>query len=189
MVCLGVVTLVCALGVIVSVKPIHSALWLIAALLSVAGHFGLLQAPFLAVLQILVYAGAIMVLVIFVIMLLGPAADSREEPAGLLKLCSALVVGAMFGLFALGAERMAASERIDAEITAPVADVASFGRELFVDYLFVFNLSGVLLMAAIIGAVLIAREQRRPLPKGRGLRATRSADEARQLESVEMCGE
>ena len=94
----GFLTLLSAAGVIFARKPLNSALCLVATLFLVAVHFALLGSDMLAVLQVLVYAGAIMVLVIFVIMLLGTAAEVAEAPSRGLHYASALVGGVFFFL-------------------------------------------------------------------------------------------
>jgi NADH-quinone oxidoreductase subunit J len=139
-------------------NPIRSALGLLGTILGITGMYLLLTAEFLAAIQVLVYAGAVVVLFIFVIMLLGPSATSPADARSAI----ARYVGA--GVFA-GASIAALSVllRPSAGTTAlPGAPrgfgtIESLGRELFTDGVVPFELSGALLVVAVVGAVAIAR--------------------------------
>jgi len=144
-------------------NPVASALWLVVTMFQIAALFVLLDAQFLAVLQVLVYAGAIMVLFLFVIMLLnlgrGGASDIRG-PAGLA--VATLLAGALgLQLFIVartapagtpGASQMALAEQAEGM-------VGVVARPLFTTYLVPFEITSVLLLVAIVGAVVLAKRQ------------------------------
>jgi len=143
-----------ALGVILQRNPIHSAFSLIVTLCSLSAIYGLLGSPFIAVLQIIVYAGAIMVLFLFVLMLLNVR---REEPsggraAGAAAIVLALVLAAQLCTALAGAG------------TAPAAgfdaSTPSFARVLFgARFVYVFEATSILIVAALVGAVLVAKKE------------------------------
>lgn len=149
--------------------PIHSAIALVACFFFVAATYALLSAHLLAVLQVLVYAGAIMVLFIFVIMLLNLQQDeSRELPKiGLFKVVSALAVlstGAALVLAFVGEDLLAPIQgQLVAEVPAPetYGTLESVGKLLFNKYLLPFELTSVLLLVAIVGSVIIAKRDPR----------------------------
>ncbi len=154
-----------ALGVVVARNPVHSALMLVMTLFGVAVIFIELQANFLAAVQVIVYAGAIVVLFLFVIMLLG--VDKQEnletEPLwGQRPVAVALVVLALAGVLALGIE---AHWAVGAHAVAGArnqngGDVAALGRSVFTTYLFPFEVTSALLVIAVVGAVVLSRKPR-----------------------------
>ena len=148
--------------------PIHSAIALVACFFFLAGTYALLQAHLLAVLQIMVYAGAIMVLFVFVIMLLNLAPERQEKlPIGPMKVfAAALVVSTGFVLVtAFAADDFIAP--ISTQLVATLSEPATFGslesigRLLFNRYLLPFELTSILLLVAIVGAVIIAKRDPR----------------------------
>lgn len=180
----GLLTLVSACGVVASKKSLHSALCLVATLFFVAVHFALLGAEFIAALQILIYAGAIMILVCFVIMLLGLKVDADRESPGVPAVFAAIFVALLFGMltFVVGGENfetdfskpiVASSTIVRGEKVVKEDGAAEVGKVMLIKYLVPFELSALLLLAAIIGAVTLTYEPLRPLRKGRGLQAMR----------------
>jgi len=171
----GILTVITASGVILARSALNSALWLVVTLFLVAVHFALLGADFIAATQVLVYAGAIMVLVVFVIMLIGIDPIPRRRLFSLGNTISALVTGGFVGTLVYVAES-GFSFPVSLANTEGVADLgstASVGKRLFENYLFGFEIASLLLLAAIIGAVVIAKEPKRPFKAGRGLKAVR----------------
>ena len=147
-------------------NPIHSVLFLIASFGALSGLYVLLDAPFVAVIQIIVYAGAIMVLFLFVVMLLNApheetAYDERVHPllrSGPMRFGAILAVGLVAELvWALtkGSESGPFG-------SASTPDVAPIGVSLFTDYAFAFEVTSVLIVIAMVGAVVLAR-RREPL--------------------------
>ena len=145
-------TVASALVVVGQRNPIYSAFGLIVTLCSLSAIFGLLGSPFIAVLQVVVYAGAIMVLFLFVLMLLGVKAEDRDS-GGTLKavaLALALALAAEMGVVLLRADLPPASS-LDAS-TRAVAHV------LFsAPYLYVFEATSILILAALVGSIVLAR--------------------------------
>ncbi|MBW9063012.1 NADH-quinone oxidoreductase subunit J [Rhizobium herbae] len=153
------VSVITALTVVLARNPVHSALALMACFLHISAIFVLLEAPLLAVIQIFVYVGAIMVLFLFVIMMI----DMRE--AVLQRFLPGGNLPALALLCLLGIEMLVLvlwSDRISA--TAPVAtrdgdDVRQLGTTLFADYLLPFEVASVILLAALVGAIVLARKE------------------------------
>jgi NADH-quinone oxidoreductase subunit J len=154
-----------AIGVVVARNPVHSALMLVMTLFGVAVIFVELEANFLAAVQVIVYAGAIVVLFLFVIMLLG--VDKREnlekDPLrGQRPLAAVLVLLALAGVLGLGFE---AHWSVGAHSVAGVrgpsgGDVAALGKSVFTTYLFPFEVTSALLVIAVVGAVVLSRAPR-----------------------------
>jgi NADH-quinone oxidoreductase subunit J len=152
-----------ALGVILNPNPVHAALSLVATLFGVAVLFVAQEANFLAAVQVIVYAGAIVVLFLFVIMLLGVdrAEDLSIEPLVGQRVAAGVVGIGIFTLPVLalestGFEATGLRSATDA-LAAGGGDLKALGRSLFTDYLYAFELTSVLLVIAVIGAVLLAR--------------------------------
>jgi NADH-quinone oxidoreductase subunit J len=156
-----------AIGVIVSSNSVHAALSLVATLFGVAVLFIAQDANFLAAVQVIVYAGAIVVLFLFVIMLLGvdrtedlsvePLVGQRVAAAivGLGILGLSVVALASTGFEATGAPSGAGSVSLAAEAGTP--NVNQLGESLFTTYLFAFEITSVLLVIAVVGAVVLSR--------------------------------
>ena len=146
-----------ALGLIVKKNPIHGALFLVVNLGAVAVLYLTLGAEFLAAAQVIVYAGAIMVLFVFAIMVLIPGKEETgPDPRWRARLV-ALPVGALLfvQLVVIVAARRPGTPRTAGATGA--GSVEAIGRLLFTDYLFPFELTSVLLLAAMVGVLLLAR--------------------------------
>ncbi len=167
----GVMTLTSAAGVVLARSPLNSALWLVVTFFLVAAHYAILQADFLAAVQVLVYAGAIMVLVIFVIMLLGQEARTREKWRISTLVLGALTAGGAFAMLNHGI--MKGLPPINRAQTPIDGSAAAIGDHLFTTFLFPFELTSLLLLGSIIGAVVLGAESKRGLMAGRGLSSTR----------------
>jgi NADH-quinone oxidoreductase subunit J len=161
----GVIAMGSALLCITRKNPVASALWLVVTLFAVAALFVLLDAQFIAVLQILVYAGAIMVLFLFVIMLLNlgrPGPTDIRGPAGLLT--AAVLAGALLLLLRpLSESPLPSSIQLPAGTLGALQQqqgiVGSVANPLFGSYLIPFEIASVLLLAAIVGAVVLAKRK------------------------------
>ena len=177
-----------AIGVVVLNQAVHAALGLVLTLFGVAVHFVAMEAHFLAVVQVIVYAGAIVVLIMFVIMLLGVdrTEDLRVEPlpiqrplAGILGVASvALLVAAIFA--ARDSGPLQTGVGLDVEVREPAgaaatvtpdANVKQLSRNLFGDQVFAFELTGVLLVVAVAGTVVMTRRERKPSLRSPATRA------------------
>jgi NADH-quinone oxidoreductase subunit J len=151
-----------AVGVVTSRNPVHAALSLVATLFGVAVLFIEQQANFLAAVQIIVYAGAIVVLFLFVIMFLG--VDRREnlgsEPLkGQRPLALVLIAVAVAGIVALGidAHWVTGAHTVTFPTHGSRGDVGQIGKSVFTTYLFAFEATAALLVIAVVGAVVLAR--------------------------------
>lgn len=167
---LAAVAVVSALGVVTFRNPVYSMLSLILNLLSLAFFFLLLEAIFVATIQVLIYAGAVMVLFLFVVTMLAPDAESTEgrdrlrwqwgAGAGLgVILAGSLIYAALSGTLARDARVQGASGL--AEQTAAQGNTQTFGLALFHGYSFPFEVTGVLLVIAVLGAVVLGRRMHR----------------------------
>jgi NADH-quinone oxidoreductase subunit J len=157
-----------AIGVVIQKSPVGSLLFMVMSLASMAGIFVLLEAHFLAAIQILVYAGAIMVLFLFVIMLLNIGHDYRRDMhTGLWAVLAFMASGALAGLLA---QRLRGAtdapiyagfpgpEALDAAI-AEQGIIGVIARPLFTDYVVAFELTGILLLVALVGALVLAKRK------------------------------
>jgi NADH-quinone oxidoreductase subunit J len=155
---LAVLAIASALGMILTKNTVNSALLLVLNLLSVAGVYLLLQAQFLALIQVLVYAGAIMVLFLFVIMLLNLDDEESFFEKIRVKYIIAFLLGVViFGqiLYSLGGVADFLPE-ISEEMQY-VGTVEALGDVLYTDFLFAFEMTAILLTAAVVGAIMIAQ--------------------------------
>lgn len=137
-----------------------AALFLVLNFASLAGLYLLLNAQFIAVAQVIVYAGAIMVLFLFVIMLLRPQKESIIGKNPVVKIM-AIVVAALVFIQIVYVIFFSASDKISGEVAASVkaGTIESIGRELFTNYIIPFEAAGFLLLAATIGALVLAKKK------------------------------
>ena len=157
----GAVSIAASLAVIGQRNPVYSVLLLIASFGALAGLYVILEAPFIAVIQIVVYAGAIMVLFLFVVMLLnapqegGEPGDRVARPSlGAVRLGMALAGLLMIELvWSVTRVPTVGSFGVPA-----VSSVAALGRLLFTEYAFPFEITSVLILVAMVGAVVLARK-------------------------------
>lgn len=156
------VAIVSALLLVLFRNPVYSALSLVATLFALAGLFVLLDAHFLAAVQVIVYAGAIMVLFLFVIMLLNLGHAEALEPAGgtyrrasvvLLMVILVVQLGVLAGR-QLGASPGASEEEM------VTGNVRYIGELLYTDYLFPFEVVSVILLVALIGVIVLVKRDR-----------------------------
>jgi NADH-quinone oxidoreductase subunit J len=159
---LSFLTVASALMVVISRNPVHSVLYLIMTFFSLSGHYILLNAQFLAAVNIIVYAGAIMVLFLFVIMFLNLRAH-QEAMAPLWAQLAAVVTAGLI-LLILVATVKTSTPALSVAVNPDYFDsqiglVQTLGQTLFREYLLPFELASVLFMAAIVGAVLLVRRE------------------------------
>lgn len=155
---LAVLAIASALGMILTKSTISSALLLVVNLVTLSGVYLLLQAQFLALIQILVYAGAIMVLFLFVIMLLNVDNEETLFDKFRLKYLSAFLLGSV--IFAQLIYSLGGVTDLLPEISPDMQQagtVEALGDVLYTDYLFAFEMTAILLTAAVVGALLIAQ--------------------------------
>ena len=153
-----------AVGVVTSENPVHSALSLVGTLFGIAVLFIAQDAEFLAAVQVIVYAGAIVVMFLFVIMLLGVdrTDDIRVDPLvgqrAAAVVAGVLLAGGLTAVVLLGSVSGAKSSA--AAPTKDLSNVAQIGQLLFTDYLWAFEITSVLLVIAVVGAVVLALHRR-----------------------------
>lgn len=156
----GILALAGAIGTVLSRHPITSAMCLVATLLSVASTYALLEAHLIAAVQIIVYVGAIMVLIIYTILLLDLRTEDLQSRLGLTG-ATALVVGVAWLVSVwLRLDGMAVGEA--AVLPEDFGTVKGIARQLYTEHVLTFELVGVLLLGAVIGALALAT--RKPLP-------------------------
>jgi len=157
----GAAILIGALGVILSTHPVHSALMLVMTLFGVAVLFVEQGAHFLAAVQVIVYAGAIVVLFLFVIMLLG--VDRSENVAaeplvGQRPIAYLAGIGVISAIFLLARTTwVSGADSVAGAADGPGSNVEKLARALFTRYLLAFEMTSVLLVIAVVGAVVLAR--------------------------------
>ena len=158
------IAVLASLGVIGQRNPMHSVMLLIVSFGALAGLYILLDAPFTAVTQIIIYAGAIMVLFLFVVMLLNAKTEDDLPRAGIgarvmrLGIVLSLLLGieVAWGLSRLGIT----SFSTDAKDVAAISSVATIGTRLFTAHAFAFEVTSILILVAMVGAVVIAGKGR-----------------------------
>jgi NADH-quinone oxidoreductase subunit J len=186
---LAAIAVISAFAVIAARNPVHSVLFLILTFFTAAGLFVLLGAEFLAMLLVVVYVGAVAVLFLFVVMMLD--VDFAELKQGFLSYMPAGVVVALALLLELGLVAGAALSADGAPIAmapAPQSDVTNaeaIGRVLYTDYLLVFQMAGLVLFVAMVGAIVLTL-RRRPGVKRQDIAAQvgRRRSEAVELKDV-----
>jgi NADH-quinone oxidoreductase subunit J len=146
-----------ALMVVFEKNPIHSVLYLVITFFSIAGHYILLNAQFLAAVHIIVYAGAIMVLFLFVIMLLN--LNKETEPHKKLYLKIAAIVASGILLITLIGALKGAEMLSPATANANLGLVENLGKVLFTQFLLPFELASILFLSAMVGAVMLGKKK------------------------------
>ena len=158
---LSFVAVFAAIMVITSERPIVSGLYLLLCFIAVAGLYVTLSAPFIAAMQLVVYSGAIIVLILFVIMLLNEhreAESRRSRFVSVISICASLVVGTLI-YFALISSRIVMSATTQSPIGGMENNVEQIAEVLFSRYFVPFELISVLLLAAIIAAVFLSKKR------------------------------
>ncbi|MBM4424639.1 MAG: NADH-quinone oxidoreductase subunit J [Chloroflexi bacterium] len=168
---LAVIAVAAAIAMLASSNAIYSALFLVLNFAVVSVFYLILNAPFIAMVQVTVYAGAIMVLFIFVIMLLG--AERLRRPDSRLAWQQPLAIGlglallgvAVFGLLSRGGVA-ASPQPLNPEVALTFGSPREIGRQLFTGYLFPFEVTSILLLVAMVGAIVLTKdEKKRPTLK------------------------
>lgn len=157
---LSFITIVFALMVVFSRNPVNSVLYLVLTFFGIAGHYLLLNAQFLAIVHIAVYAGAIMVLFLFVIMLMNLNADDEPQKT----MSSKIIAGVLGGLllFVIVGVLRQTSQVLQLPETQGAADIGlvkTLGMVLFNEFLFPFEIISILLLAALVGAIMIGKRE------------------------------
>ncbi|MEX1189892.1 MAG: NADH-quinone oxidoreductase subunit J [Bacteroidia bacterium] len=153
---LAVLTIGSALLVVFSKNPVYSVLWLIMCFFSITGHYIMLDAHFLTVVNLIVYAGAIMVLFLFVIMLLN--LNKETEPHKPMILKAAAVFSGCLLMIVLAASLQGYSQQPPALIGEEFGTAKGVGKVLFTDFLLPFEVASILFITAIVGSVILGKK-------------------------------
>lgn len=157
---LTALTLISALMVVLSKNPIHSVLYLVFTFFCISGHYVLLNAQFLMAVNIIVYAGAIMVLFLFVIMMLDLRRNSPDSKTNLTKLAGAIVGGSVLVIFIAATRKINLGTGADnALYNSQTGMVENLGQILYRNYLLPFELVSILFFVAMVGAVMLGKRE------------------------------
>lgn len=157
---LGVFTVAFALMVILSLHPVRSILYLILTFFLISANYVMLNAQFLAIVNIVVYAGAIMVLFLFVLMLLNLSKDNEPRSSNVMRIAAALAAGTLVIVLVAAlkdAVYLPASTIAEGNEQGLVENLGSL---LFTKYVLPFEISSVLFIAAMVGAVLLSKKEK-----------------------------
>ena len=149
-----------ALMVVASKSPVHSILFLIITFFAISGHYVLLNAQFLAIVNIIVYAGAIIVLFLFVVMLMNLNAESEPPQKKRYLLFAGIIAGCSLMLVLVAALKSSATvPQLVQMKDGDIGLISNLGKMLFTEYVFPFEISSVLFLSAMIGAVVISKKE------------------------------
>ncbi len=154
---LSVLAVGSALMVVTRKNPVHSVLYLVVAFFAISGHYILLNAQFLAIVNIIVYAGAIMVLFLFVVMMMNLNIDAEPQKNRLLRFAGVISGGCLMLVM------LAAVTKAQGTVMTGTGDyglVKTLGMVLFNDYVLPFEISSVLFLSAMVGAVVISKREK-----------------------------
>jgi NADH-quinone oxidoreductase subunit J len=156
---LSAFAIISAVMVLISKNPIHSVLWLILVFFAISGHYILLNAQFLAIVNIIVYAGAIMVLFLFVIMLMNVKKDKEPQKQHLVKFIGVIAGGSFLTLLIALVKQTSQLEGKTVLLKeGTIGLIHPLGKALFSDYVVPFEISSVLFLSAMVGAVIIGKK-------------------------------
>ncbi len=157
---LSALAIISAMMVLLSKNPVHSVLWLIAVFFAISGHYILLNAQFLAIVNIIVYAGAIMVLFLFVIMLMNLNKES-EPKRNFWRILIGIISGGSLLMILVSLIRQATEINNKNALmeSGNIGLIKTLGKLLFSDYVVPFEISSVLFLSAMVGAVVIGKKE------------------------------
>lgn len=151
-----------AIGVVSCKNPLYGVLWLIVVFFAISGHYVLMNAQFLAIVNIIVYAGAIMVLFTFVVMFIN-LNEHPEIPQNIYVKTAGLIAGLCLLIVLVAALSKSSTNSVELKIGTSVGLVKNLGNVLFNDYVIPFEISSVLFLSAMIGAVIIGKKEKHEL--------------------------
>jgi len=155
---LSFLAILSALMVVVSKNPVHSVLYLIMTFFAIAGHYILMNAQFLAAVHIIVYAGAIMVLFLYVIMMLNLNEEVEPQKSKILKV-AATISGGLLMLVLVGVIRKATEISPLNPADSQLGMIRNLGKVLYTDFILPFEVASILLLAAMVGSVMIGKKE------------------------------
>ncbi|HAD33536.1 MAG TPA: NADH-quinone oxidoreductase subunit J [Chitinophagaceae bacterium] len=160
---LSILTLGLAVGVIMSRNPINSVLFLILTFFCISAHYVLMNAQFLAIVNIIVYAGAIMVLFLFVIMLMNLNSDTEPQKNFLVQFAGVISGGVLLLVLVAALKTTLTGlegKNIDLTQSTDIGLIKNLGKVLFTDYVFPFEIASVLFLSAMVGAVVLGKRDK-----------------------------
>jgi NADH-quinone oxidoreductase subunit J len=155
---LSVIAIFSALMVITSKNPVHSVLWLIATFFAISGHYIVMNAQFLAIVNIIVYAGAIMVLFLHVFMLIDLRANTEPQQNRWIKIAGGIAGGSLMLVMIAALRNVDIKAQETGVNPNDIGLIKNLGRELFTTYVIPFELSSVLFLSAMVGAVVLGKK-------------------------------
>jgi len=155
---LSILALVGAIAVVASKNPIHSVLWLIVVFFAISGHYIMLNAQFIGIVNLIVYAGAIMVLFLFVIMLMNLNADTEPKKNKWLKLAGIIAGGSLMLVIVAALKNADLMTRTAQTNNGDIGLISNLGKVLFTEYVIPFEISSILFLSAMVGAAVIGKK-------------------------------
>jgi len=155
---LSILALMSAILVVISKNPVHSVLWLILVFFAISGHYILLNAQFLAIVNLIVYAGAIMVLFLFVLMLMNLNADTEPQKNKWLKIAGVIAGGSLLLVLVAALKKADLKSQVAEMNTGSIGLINNLGMVLFRDYVVPFEIASVLFLSAMVGVVVIGKK-------------------------------
>ena len=156
---LAAISVISALFVVGARNPVNSVIALVVCFLSIAGHYILLNAQFLAMVHVIVYTGAIMVLFLFVIMLMNLNKESEPRKSRWLKIAGAIAGGCLLLVLVAALKDSAVDGQVATVNQGNIGLIKPLGKELFTTYVVPFEISSVLFLSAMVGAVVIGKKE------------------------------
>ena len=154
---LSVMALASAIMLVVSKNPVHSVLWLIVTFFAISGHYILMNAQFLGIFNLIVYAGAIMVLFLFVIMLMNLNSETEPKKNKWLRLAGIVAGGCLMLVLVAALKDADKKGQMVQYGGGEIGLIHNLGQTLFTEYVIPFEISSVLFLSAMVGAVVIGK--------------------------------
>src|SRR5580692_4464154 len=155
---LSILAIFSAIMIVASKNPVHSVLWLIAVFFAISGHYVLLNAQFLAIVNLIVYAGAIMVLFLFVVMLMNLNTETEPQKNRWLKIAGVIAGGSLLLVLVAALKKADLKTQVAETNIGDIGLVHNLGMTLFHDYVIPFEISSVLFLSAMVGVVVIGKK-------------------------------
>src|SRR5450432_262113 len=156
---LSILAIFSAIMMVASKNPVHSVLWLIVVFFAISGHYILLNAQFLAIVNLIVYAGAIMVLFLFVFMLMNLNADTEPQKNKWLKIAGVVAGGSLLLVLVAALKNADMKNQLADMSGGDIGLIHNLGVALFKDYVVPFEISSVLFLSAMVGVVVIGKKE------------------------------
>ena len=156
---LSIAAILGAILMVISKNPVHSVLWLIVVFMAISGHYILLDAQFLAIVNVIVYAGAIMVLFLFVVMLMNLNTETEPQKNRWLKIAGVIAGGSLLLVLVAALKRADLKSQLAEMNKGDIGLIHNLGISLFHDYVIPFEISSVLFLSAMVGVVVIGKKE------------------------------